>query len=123
MDGGHAESPQRASPPVAEAGLVGPATRDVHPVVAAPVRRDGSQQEVEVATPQPVQHRRRIGLAADHDEAPRHVVDAVAVFRARVTVQRVLEKAALVGHPHKVVEDRDRLRGSGGHAATLALIS
>src|SRR5207237_6035892 len=74
------EPPQRPAPPVPGTGTVLPA-----PVVPEPVAEPTGvalcvRHEPEVALDQPALVDRRVGLAAEHDQTPGHVVGAVTVL-------------------------------------------
>ena len=120
---GDPQAPHRAPPAVAHGWLVAPASVQVHPVVAGSVLAEGRKHECQIALAQPGHHRVRPRLATGDDQAPRDVVDAVAVLATGDGVQRVFEQTALVGQSGEVVEDGVRRSGSRdrrhAHGSTL----
>nr|BFE69181.1 hypothetical protein GCM10020092_024820 [Actinoplanes digitatis] len=91
--------PHQPAPPVAEARLVVPDPVVAHAVVAGAVRRQRVHQERQVPLGEPDHLRGGLRLAGGDEQAPGHVVHAVAVPAPGNRVAGVFEQAGVVGEP------------------------
>src|SRR5581483_11523819 len=117
--GRRSRPPQRAAPPVAEPGLVLPAPVVPEPVVAGSVAGLGVDEEGQTALPEGGDLSRGRGLAADHDQRPRHVIGAVPRLATGNGAPGVLEHAGVVTEAQEMLERRFR----DGHATATSRAS
>ena len=104
LRGGHAQGPERTSPVVVRAGVVGPGSVGVATVVHEPVVVLRCDDEVEVDRREARDVVVRVLDAGRDDECARHVVDAHAVLDTGHVEQRVLVEAERAGHGDEVAE-------------------